>query len=120
MISRFRQILLASECSNKFLFSKRNIDLKQFAICQGYKTENQLAYFKKCSDHHKAWDSICNIYRQAIAMELVWPYAKSHSSPSVKGYLAWVIGKGSNRFTLPSKIRTGSIKCFLENMFIYH
>lgn len=68
----------------------REIDLKQFAQCQGYRTENQLAYFKKCIDHHKSWDSVCNIYRQAIAMELMWPYVKSHSNPSVEGYLAWV------------------------------
>src|SRR3989337_1243554 len=66
------------------------IDLKQFAICQGYRTENQLAYFKKCIDHHKSWDSIYNIYRQAMALELMWPYVKSHANPSVEGYLAWV------------------------------
>src|SRR3989337_1513317 len=66
------------------------IDLKEFATCQDYRTENQLAYFKKCIDHHKSWDSICNIYCQAIAMELMWPYVKSHSNPSVEGYLAWV------------------------------
>jgi hypothetical protein len=58
-------------------------------MCQGYKTENQLAFFKKCSDHHKAWDSVCNIYRQAMAMELMWPYVKNHFNPSVEGYLSW-------------------------------
>jgi hypothetical protein len=74
-----------------FLFNTiRDIDLKRFAICQGYRTENQLAYFKKCTDHHKSWDSICNIYRQAMAMELIWPYVKSHSDLSVEGYLVWV------------------------------
>ena len=67
----------------------RDIDLKQFALCQGYRTENQLAFFKKCADHHKSWDSICNIYRQATAMELIWPYVKSHTDPSVEGYLSW-------------------------------
>ncbi|RIB19714.1 hypothetical protein C2G38_2181071 [Gigaspora rosea] len=66
------------------------IDLKRYAICQGYRTEKQLAYFKKCADHHKSWDSICTIYRQAMAMELLWPYVKNHSTPSVEGYLAWV------------------------------
>ncbi|CAG8666196.1 5588_t:CDS:2, partial [Scutellospora calospora] len=66
------------------------IDLRRFAICQGYRTENQLAYFKKCTDHHKSWDSICIIYRQSMAMELLWPYVKNHLNPSVKGYLAWV------------------------------
>ena len=49
----------------------RDINLKYFAQCQGYKTENQLGYFKKCADHHKSWDSICVIYRQAMAMELL-------------------------------------------------
>ncbi|RIB03062.1 hypothetical protein C2G38_2226153 [Gigaspora rosea] len=34
------------------------IDIKQFASLQGYKTENQLGFFKKCADHHKSWDSI--------------------------------------------------------------
>ncbi|CAG8608328.1 9857_t:CDS:2 [Diversispora eburnea] len=65
------------------------IDLKQFAICQGYQTDNQLSFFKKCVDHHKSWDSICNIYHQAIAMELMWPYIKTHSDPSIEGYIAW-------------------------------
>ena len=68
----------------------RDIDIKQFAICQGYKTENQLAYFKKCYDHHKSWNSVCNIYRQTMAIELMWPYVKNHSNLSVEGYLAWV------------------------------
>jgi hypothetical protein len=68
----------------------RDVDLKRFAMCQGYRTENQLAYFKKCADYHKSWDSICNIYRQSMAMELIWPYVKSHSDPSVEGYIAWV------------------------------
>jgi hypothetical protein len=72
--------------SNKF----RNIDIKYFAQCQGYHTENQLNYFKKCADHHKAWDSICNIYRHAIAMELVWPYVSTATDPCVDGYLNWV------------------------------
>ncbi|KAF0467586.1 hypothetical protein F8M41_025984 [Gigaspora margarita] len=66
------------------------IDLKRFAISQGYRTENQLAYFKKCADYHKSWDSICNIYRQAMAMELLWPYVKDHLEPSVEEYLVWV------------------------------
>ncbi|CAG8819632.1 8198_t:CDS:2, partial [Gigaspora margarita] len=35
-----------------------DIDIKDFAQCQGYRTENQLQFFKKCSDHHKSWDSI--------------------------------------------------------------
>ncbi|RIB27731.1 hypothetical protein C2G38_2239929 [Gigaspora rosea] len=68
---------------------QKEIDIKRFAKCQGYQTESQLAYFKKCADHHKPWNSICNIYHQAISMELVWPYVKSHSDLSVKGYLAW-------------------------------
>ena len=49
----------------------------------------QLRYFKKCADHHKAWDSVCNIYRLAMAMELVWPYVSTVSDPSVDGYLNW-------------------------------
>jgi hypothetical protein len=71
------------------LILNRDIDLKQFAICQGYRTENQLTYFKKCHDHHKSWDSVCNIYRQAMSLELVWPYVKSQPNPSVEGYLVW-------------------------------
>ena len=52
-------------------------------------SENQLGYFKKCYDHHKSWDSICNIYRQAMSLELIWPYIKNHDNPTVEGYLAW-------------------------------
>ena len=63
------------------------VNLKQFAICQGYRTESQLEYFKKCHDHHKSWDSICNIYRQAISLELIWPYIKNHNNPTIKDYL---------------------------------
>ncbi|RHZ80675.1 hypothetical protein Glove_132g173 [Diversispora epigaea] len=66
------------------------IDIKQFAIRQGYRTENQLNFFKKCGDHHKAWDSICNIYRRAMSLELLWPYVRNYSNPSVEGYLLWV------------------------------
>ncbi|RHZ65134.1 hypothetical protein Glove_319g192 [Diversispora epigaea] len=66
------------------------IDIKQFAIRQGYRTENQLNFFKKCGDHHKAWDSICNIYRHAMSLELLWPYVRNYSNPSVEGYLLWV------------------------------
>ena len=67
----------------------RDIDLKSFALCQGFLNEKQLGYFKKCSDFHKAWDSVCNIYRHAIAMELVWPYVTTVSDPCVDGYLSW-------------------------------
>ena len=49
----------------------------------------QLRYFKKCADHHKAWDSVYNIYWHAMAMELVWPYVDSVSNPSVNGFLDW-------------------------------
>ena len=70
-------------------FDYRNIDIKYFAQCQGYRSENQLGYFKKCADHHKAWDSICNIYRHAMSMELVYPYVAIASNPSVNGYLNW-------------------------------
>ena len=55
-------------------------------MCQGYRTENQLAYFKKCTDYHKSWDSVCNIYRKAMVM---LPYVKSHSDLSVGGYITW-------------------------------
>ncbi|CAG8796741.1 41266_t:CDS:2, partial [Gigaspora margarita] len=54
-----------------------------------YQSEKQLQYFKKCSDHHKSWDSICNIYRHAISLELVWPYIAKENNPSVEGYLNW-------------------------------
>src|SRR6185369_7542761 len=60
-----------------------------FAQCQGFRNEFQLGYFKKCGDYHKAWDSICNIYRHAMAMELVWPYITTVSDPCVDGYLDW-------------------------------
>ncbi|KAF0462463.1 hypothetical protein F8M41_000294 [Gigaspora margarita] len=57
---------------------------------QGYKTENQLIYFKKCYDHHKFWDLVCNIHRQAMAMGLIWTYVKNCPNPLVEDYLAWV------------------------------
>ncbi|RIB12676.1 hypothetical protein C2G38_2041630 [Gigaspora rosea] len=49
----------------RWLKSKKSkaIDLKRYAICQCYHTENQLSYFKKCADHHNSWDSICSTYR---------------------------------------------------------
>jgi hypothetical protein len=67
--------------------------LKYFARCQGYHTENQLKYFKKASDHHKSWDAVCNIYRHAMAMELVWPYVSTVTEPSVDGYIDWAKGQ---------------------------
>ena len=65
------------------------IDIKQFASLQGYRTENQLGYFKKCADYHKSWDSICNIYRHAVTCELLWPYIAATENPSVENYLDW-------------------------------
>ncbi|RHZ81206.1 hypothetical protein Glove_123g14 [Diversispora epigaea] len=53
------------------------IDIKEFAQIQGYRTDNQLAFFKKCTDHHKSWNSICNIYRHAMATELIWPFVQN-------------------------------------------
>jgi len=83
-----------------FFLNFREIDLKNFAQCQGYHTESQLGYFKKCSDHHKAWDSICNVYRHAMSMELVWPYVATVSNPSVEGYLDWVTSQNDELYKL--------------------
>ncbi|RHZ57719.1 hypothetical protein Glove_384g16 [Diversispora epigaea] len=77
-----------------------DIDIRDFAQNQGYRTENQLQFFKKCSDYHKSWDSICNIYRHAMASELMWPYVISDENPSVEGYLKWAQGVRFNRPSL--------------------
>ncbi|RIB11920.1 hypothetical protein C2G38_2259732 [Gigaspora rosea] len=77
-----------------------DVDLRDFAQCQGYRTDSQLGYFKKCADHHKAWDSVCNIYRHAMAMELVWPYVDSVSNPSVNGFLDWSKNQKNNLYKL--------------------
>ncbi|RIB19073.1 hypothetical protein C2G38_2182812 [Gigaspora rosea] len=73
------------------IIKSRAIDLRYFAQCQGYRTENQLSYFKKCIDHHKAWDSICNIYRHLVAMELVLPYVDSNPNLTIFLYLQAII-----------------------------
>ncbi|KAF0559384.1 hypothetical protein F8M41_006138 [Gigaspora margarita] len=77
-----------------------DIDLKDFAKCQGYRTDNQLQFFKKCADHHKSWDSICNIYRHAMASELMWPYVISEETPSIEGYLKWDQSQTDHMFRL--------------------
>ncbi len=77
-----------------------DIDIKDFAQCQGYRTENQLRFFKKCFDHHKSWDSICNIYRHAMASELMWPYIISEDNPSIEGYLKWAQNQTDPTFKL--------------------
>ncbi|RHZ55372.1 hypothetical protein Glove_416g12 [Diversispora epigaea] len=79
-----------------------NIDIKDFAQCQGYRTENQLWFFKKCSDHHKSWNSVCNIYRHAMASELMWPYIISDKNPSVEGYLKWAQNQTDHTFATES------------------
>lgn len=86
----------------------RNIDIKRFAQCQGYRTENQLGYFKKCADHHKAWDSICNIYRHAMTMELVWPYVVSTPNPCVSGYFDWVKNQKDELY----KLKYEQVNCY--------
>ncbi|RIB22253.1 hypothetical protein C2G38_2174373 [Gigaspora rosea] len=86
-------VLIPGQLHEEMNMLRADVDLKQFVIYQGYKTENQLAYFKKCYDHHKSWDSVCNIYLQAMAMELMWPYFENCSNPSVEGYLAWRAAK---------------------------
>ncbi|RHZ57004.1 hypothetical protein Glove_395g82 [Diversispora epigaea] len=77
-----------------------DIDIRDFAQNQGYRTENQLQFFKKCSDYHKSWDSICNIYRHAMVSELMWPYVISDENPSVEGYLKWAQGQTDPLFRL--------------------
>jgi len=77
-----------------------DIDIRDFAQCQGYRSGNQLQFFKKCSDHHKSWDSICNIYRHAMASELMWPYVISEENPSVEGYLEWAENQTDHMFRL--------------------
>jgi len=77
-----------------------DIDIRYFAQCQGYRSESQLQFFKKCSDHHKSWDSICNIYRHAMASELIWPYVISEENPSVEGYLEWAQNETDPTFRL--------------------
>ncbi|RHZ57715.1 hypothetical protein Glove_384g34 [Diversispora epigaea] len=94
-----------SICGVKLASYNLEIDIKRFATCQGYRTDNQLSYFKKCADHHKSWDSICNIYRQSISMELIWPLLPTEipllligplgslgplGPLGPQGYLAWV------------------------------
>ncbi|CAG8620373.1 7993_t:CDS:2, partial [Diversispora eburnea] len=66
-----------------------NIDIRDFVQCQRYQNENQLQFFKKYSDHHKAWDSVCNIYKHAMASKLMWPYVISEENLFVEGYLEW-------------------------------
>ncbi|CAG8773276.1 13626_t:CDS:2, partial [Rhizophagus irregularis] len=44
-----------------------------------------------CNDHHKAWDSICNIYREAMSLELIWPYVESQPNPTIFYYLQAII-----------------------------
>ncbi|CAG8508125.1 7710_t:CDS:2 [Scutellospora calospora] len=77
-----------------------DIDIKIFAQCQGYRTDNQLEYFQKCIDHHKAWDSICNIYRYSMASELIWPYVLNHNNPTPNGYLEWAKAQTSETYKL--------------------
>jgi hypothetical protein len=77
-----------------------DIDVRYFAQSQGYRSESQLQFFKKCSDHHKSWDSICNIYRHAMASELMWPYVIAEENPSVEGYLDWVQNQTDPTFRL--------------------
>ncbi len=77
-----------------------DIDIKEFAQYQGYRTENQLQFFKKCSNYHKSWDSICNIYRHAIASELIWPYIISKENPFIESYLKWAQDQTDPTFKL--------------------
>ena len=76
------------------------IDIKKFSNIQGYRTENQLGYFKKCADHHKSWDSICNIYRHAITCELLWLYVVATENPSADGYLDWAKKQNDHKYKL--------------------
>ncbi len=54
------------------------------------KGERKWIAVKKCADHHKAWDSVCNIYRHVTAIELVWPYVISDFNLTVNGYLGQI------------------------------
>ncbi|CAG8748246.1 11699_t:CDS:2, partial [Funneliformis caledonium] len=69
-LTRFNKQLLSEINELKHLNRQLLSENEILKINQGYKTENQLGYFKKCADHHKAWDSVCNIYQHAMAIEL--------------------------------------------------
>ncbi|RIB04263.1 hypothetical protein C2G38_2284631 [Gigaspora rosea] len=100
--SHFERISITqqSEPDDDVIVPEMMIDIKKFAIIQGYRTENQLGYFKKCADHHKSWDSICNIYRHAITYELLWPYVVATENPSADGYLDWAKKQNDHKYKL--------------------
>ncbi|RIB13363.1 hypothetical protein C2G38_2198055 [Gigaspora rosea] len=81
---------------------KAFVELNWYNIIR-YITENQLSYFKKCIDHHKAWESVCNIYRHSVAMKLVWPYVDSNPNPTVNGYLNWAKNQNDDLYKLKYK-----------------
>ncbi|RIB16285.1 hypothetical protein C2G38_2038690 [Gigaspora rosea] len=93
-------IIQRSEPDDDVIVLEMMIDIKKFAIIQGYRTENQLGYFKKCANHHKSWDSICNIYRYAITCELLWPYVVATENPSADGYLDWAKKQNDHKYKL--------------------
>ncbi|KAF0412364.1 hypothetical protein F8M41_007935 [Gigaspora margarita] len=102
---------------NQALKLKKNFyDLKVFARCQGYQTDNQLEFFQKCSDHHKLWDSICNIYRYSMALELIWPYVSSHNNPTLNGYLEWA--KNQTNETYKLKFEQPHVREVIENVSV--
>jgi len=49
-------------------------------------------------------------------MELMWPYVKSHSNPSVEGYLAWVEEQTDSIYRI--KFEQVVLKLFISK-FVY-
>jgi hypothetical protein len=72
-----------------------------FAQHQGYnRSDKQLEFFRKCGDHHKSWDSICNIYCYSMASELIWPFVENNDNPTVDSYLEWANGQTDEIYKL--------------------
>jgi len=72
-----------------------------FAQHQGYnRSDKQLEFFRKCGDHHKSWDSICNVYRYSMASELIWPFVENNDNPTVDSYLEWANGQTDEIYKL--------------------
>lgn len=56
-----------------------DFDLKSFFETQGYTTPKALAFAKRCSDHHIAFDNLMK-FRESLWLELIYVYTSVNTS----------------------------------------
>ncbi|CAG2229839.1 unnamed protein product [Mytilus edulis] len=91
--------------------------LKRFFETQGYKTPKALAFAKRCSDHHIAFDNLFKC-RESVWMELVYSFRNTKTScvaENFNGFVQWLKDNNDNTLLFICNLM---LPC-LESIFMF-